>query len=196
MVWVGVKVGSHMSKGLIRVHKSSPRSINRGHRSSYTDICVPYVYVFEIYMCNILHGLPRWCSVGNAASGRCKRCNLGFWVEKIPWNRKWQPAQYYCLKNSMDRGVCFKKQTNKNLAAKAERWTGCSHWISLPWNIETCWLNGWRATEHHDLSGKKAYQFNIYHPHYMGTMPWAGPAHRGLRAKQTASLLHAATFPL
>ena len=25
------------------------------------------------------------------------------WVGKIPWRRKWQPLQYYCLENSMDR---------------------------------------------------------------------------------------------
>lgn len=30
------------------------------------------------------------------------------------------------------------------------------HLASLfPWSMETCWLNGWRATEHHSLSGKK-----------------------------------------
>ena len=26
------------------------------------------------------------------------------WPEKIPWRRKWQPLQYSCLGNSMDRG--------------------------------------------------------------------------------------------
>ena len=27
------------------------------------------------------------------------------WVGKIPWRRKWQPHQYSCLENSMDRGA-------------------------------------------------------------------------------------------
>ena len=27
------------------------------------------------------------------------------WVGKIPWRRKWQPNQYSCLENSMDRGT-------------------------------------------------------------------------------------------
>ena len=27
------------------------------------------------------------------------------WVRKISWRRKWQPTQYSCLKNSMDRGA-------------------------------------------------------------------------------------------
>ena len=26
-------------------------------------------------------------------------------VEKIPWRRAWQPLQYFCLENSMDRGA-------------------------------------------------------------------------------------------
>ena len=27
------------------------------------------------------------------------------WVGKIPWSRKWQPLQYSCLENPMDRGI-------------------------------------------------------------------------------------------
>ena len=27
------------------------------------------------------------------------------WVGKIPWRRKWQPLQYSCLENPMDRGA-------------------------------------------------------------------------------------------
>ena len=27
------------------------------------------------------------------------------WVRKIPWGRKWQPTQYSCLGNPMDRGA-------------------------------------------------------------------------------------------
>ena len=32
---------------------------------------------------------------------------IGFdpWVRKIPWRRKGNPFQYYCLGNSMDRGA-------------------------------------------------------------------------------------------
>ena len=26
------------------------------------------------------------------------------WVRKMPWRRKWQPHQYCCLGNPMDRG--------------------------------------------------------------------------------------------
>ena len=27
------------------------------------------------------------------------------WVGKIPWKRAWQPTQYSCLENPIDRGV-------------------------------------------------------------------------------------------
>ena len=27
------------------------------------------------------------------------------WIGKIPWRRKWQPLQYSCLENPMDRGA-------------------------------------------------------------------------------------------
>ena len=27
------------------------------------------------------------------------------WVGKIPWRREWQPLQYSCLENSMNRGA-------------------------------------------------------------------------------------------
>ena len=35
---------------------------------------------------------------------RCKRCEFGPWLGKIPWRRKWQPLQYSWLENSMDIG--------------------------------------------------------------------------------------------
>ena len=30
---------------------------------------------------------------------------VNLWVEKIPWRREWQPLQYSCLGNPMDRGA-------------------------------------------------------------------------------------------
>ena len=35
-----------------------------------------------------------------------QRPGLNPWVGKIPWRRKWQPIQYSCLKNRMDRVDC------------------------------------------------------------------------------------------
>ena len=40
-----------------------------------------------------------------ANASRCKRLGLDPWVGKIPWRRAWQPLQYFCLENSMDRGA-------------------------------------------------------------------------------------------
>ena len=36
---------------------------------------------------------------------RHKRCGFDPWVRKIPWRRAWQPTQYSCLENPMDREV-------------------------------------------------------------------------------------------
>ena len=36
---------------------------------------------------------------------RDRGCWFDPWVRKIPWRRKWQPLQYSCLKNPMDRGA-------------------------------------------------------------------------------------------
>ena len=35
---------------------------------------------------------------------RCQRQGFNPWVRKIPWKRKWQPLQYSCLENPLDRG--------------------------------------------------------------------------------------------
>ena len=36
---------------------------------------------------------------------RCKRRGFDPWVGKIPWRRPWQPLQYSCLENPLDRGA-------------------------------------------------------------------------------------------
>ena len=35
---------------------------------------------------------------------QCGRLEFDPWVGKIPLRREWQPSQYSCLQNSMDRG--------------------------------------------------------------------------------------------
>ena len=35
----------------------------------------------------------------------CQRLRFNPWVRKIPWRRKWQPTQYSCLGNPVDRGA-------------------------------------------------------------------------------------------
>ena len=44
------------------------------------------------------------------ADGKEYACSAGRprfnpWVGEIPWRRGWQPLQYSCLENSMDRGA-------------------------------------------------------------------------------------------
>ena len=49
-------------------------------------------------------GLSRWLS-GKESTCQCRRHGFDPWVGKIPWRRKWQPLQYTCLENPMDRGA-------------------------------------------------------------------------------------------
>ena len=56
-------------------------------------------------MCVCIYGRPRWCG-GKESACQCrghKRYQFCSWVGKIPWRRKWQPTQYSCLENPMDR---------------------------------------------------------------------------------------------
>ena len=51
--------------------------------------------------------LPWWFS-SKESFCQCKRhrrCRFNPWVRKIPWRRAWQPIQYFCLGNPMDRGA-------------------------------------------------------------------------------------------
>ena len=34
-----------------------------------------------------------------------EECEFDPWVVKIPWRRKWQPTEYCCRANPMDRGA-------------------------------------------------------------------------------------------
>ena len=36
---------------------------------------------------------------------RCKRCRFNPWTGEFPWSGRWQPLQYPCLENSIDRGA-------------------------------------------------------------------------------------------
>ena len=52
-------------------------------------------------------GLSMWLSGEESTyqCGRHRRPGLELQVRKIPWRRKWQPLQYSCLENPMDRGM-------------------------------------------------------------------------------------------
>ena len=48
--------------------------------------------------------LPRPLS-GKESTCQCRRHRFDSWVGKIPWRIKWNPLQYSCLENPMDRGA-------------------------------------------------------------------------------------------
>ena len=54
----------------------------------------------------VLGGFPGGSVVKNLPTnaGGTGDADLTPWVGKIPWRRKWQPLQYSCLENPMDRG--------------------------------------------------------------------------------------------
>ena len=48
----------------------------------------------------------KFCGKGTSCQcRRHKRYSFDPWVGKITWRRAWQPLQYSCLENPMDRGV-------------------------------------------------------------------------------------------
>ena len=48
-------------------------------------------------------GLASTCHAG--ATGSISGGRFEPWVREIPWRRAWQPTQYSCLENPMDRGA-------------------------------------------------------------------------------------------
>ena len=62
--------------------------------------CFAYIISWTV----LVTRLP-WGHSGKQSAYQCRRCGLDPWVRKIPWRRKWQPFQYLCLENPMDRGV-------------------------------------------------------------------------------------------
>ena len=103
----------------------------RGHRSSSTDIhvCHKCMSLKYIYICNTVliyyMAFPGGTVVKNlpANAGDARDASWISGLRRSPGVGNGNLLQYSCLKkNSMDRGVTLKnKQTNKNLAAKAEQ---------------------------------------------------------------------------
>ena len=57
------------------------------------------------FISHLLSSFPGGAS-GKESACQCrrhKRHRFDPWVGKIPWSRKWQPLQYSCLENPMDR---------------------------------------------------------------------------------------------
>ena len=67
--------------------------------------------------------LSRWFSGKRICRLRqeLQETQVGSWVEKIPWRRKWKPTKYSCQENLMDRGAW---QATAHGAAKSQTWLG------------------------------------------------------------------------
>ena len=52
-----------------------------------------------------------------ASAGDISRHGIHPWVRKISWRREWQPLQYSCLENPMDRGA----------------WRAAAHGVAKSW---------------------------------------------------------------
>ena len=76
-------------------------------------------------------GFPGGAS-GKEPASQCRRCKkhrFDPWVRKIPWRREWQPLQYSCLKNPMNRGAWPSHRVTKNWTWL--KWFSTQHiWVS------------------------------------------------------------------
>ena len=61
-----------------------------------------------------------------ASSGDIKKHRFDPWVWKIPWKRKWQPLQYSCPENPLDRGTW-----QATVDGVAKSWTRLSMYTGL-----------------------------------------------------------------
>ena len=50
----------------------------------------------------LLQNITRWLG-SKESTCQCRRPRFDPWVGKIPWRRKWDPLQFSCLENSMNR---------------------------------------------------------------------------------------------
>ena len=96
------------------VHTSFPDS-SVGTESAYSQCRRPRFDSWVRTICWRGDGLPIPVFLGFACGSagkestcqrrRHRRCGFNACVGKIPWRRKWQPLQYSCVKNPMDRGA-------------------------------------------------------------------------------------------
>ena len=97
---------------------SSVKSPILGHLFNLKILCIHNVnmmaqvngeFYWKVLLCFI--GMLRGFTGGTSGKeptcqcGRHERQGFHPWVGKIPWMRAWQPTQYSCLENPMDRGA-------------------------------------------------------------------------------------------
>ena len=87
-------------------------------------------------------GLPRVAS-GKASTCQCRgrrSCGFSLWAGKIPWRRAWQPIQYSCLGNSMDRGAWW-----ATVYGITKIRTQLSDWTHAHGRPKNLWVTLWKT---------------------------------------------------
>ena len=70
-----------------------------------TDLIIyKYIHIYPHTHTYTSTELPRWLR-GEGSARQCRRHVFDPLVGINPWRRKWQPLQYFCLWNTMDRGA-------------------------------------------------------------------------------------------
>ena len=100
--------------------------------SVYKCVCVCVCVCVCIYIYG-KQGYPGGTVVKNPLTlQETQRHRFAPWVRKIPWGRKWQPLQYSCLENSMDRGAW-----QATVHGVTKSWTQLSNWACMHIRIFT-----------------------------------------------------------
>ena len=83
---------------------------------------------------------------GEESICQSKICGFNFGVRKIPWRRAWQPLQYSCLENPMDRGAWWatvhsitKSQTQLNDLVNKQHDKGLQQMLQQNIQISEAW---------------------------------------------------------
>ena len=95
----------NLHKPLSLLQQRADRRSKKNHNSTadkttlqkvniYIDVCVC------VCVCMASLVAQRW-----RIHQQCRRHRLDPWVRKILWRREWNPLQYFCLGNPMDRGA-------------------------------------------------------------------------------------------
>ena len=103
-------------------------------------------------------GFPWWLS-GKESVCQCRRCRFNSWVRKIPWERKWQPSQYSCLGNCMDRGAW---QSSEQALCAEVKWSESHSVVS---DSVTAWV----------VAGQSPLSMEFSRPEYRSGSPFPSP---------------------
>ena len=124
--WMYICEHTHTQRNEISICKWGPKQLSKWPEITQLRIWLRFI---EIQFCSlgqhfvwikeklISYGLPWWLhgkkkkkkgKKTNKQKNHTCQCRIhGFdpWVGKTPWRRKWQPSQYSCLGNAVNRGA-------------------------------------------------------------------------------------------